>query len=130
MIIGIGNDIVDVPRIIKILNSTKINNKFIHKILTKGEIEKIPFGRKASYTAKRFAIKEAIAKALGCGFGSALKFIDIEIANDDLGRPVATLNPKVLEKLNLADKKINIQISVADTKDYATATAIIECLDE
>lgn len=110
MIKGIGTDIVEISRIQKM-----DLEKFATKILTKSEtINHQPLT--SNYLAKRFAAKEAIAKAYGTGIGSALSFQDIEISNDENGKPLAKIKRQNLK----------IHLSIADEKTHAVAFAIIE----
>ena len=91
-IIGIGVDIVKNKRI-----QTSIKNKnFINRIFSKKEIflsKKI--NNKLNYYSKRFAAKEAFAKALNTGFRDGLNFKDIQIINDKLGKPYYLINSKI-----------------------------------
>src|SRR5689334_10095320 len=117
MISGIGTDIVDIRRIEKIIAKKGWKN-FAKKILSKEELVKInPKQKKdASHLAKRFAAKEAIAKAMGSGIGK-LKFEDIIISNNTKGKPLA----KIRKITN-----VKIHISISDEYPYAIAFAIVE----
>jgi holo-[acyl-carrier protein] synthase len=110
MIIGIGTDIVDIARI----EQAGIE-KLAKKILSAAEIAAIS-KLTAAKVAKRFAGKEAIAKAFGTGIGAKLAFHDIEIFNDEAGKPLA----KILTEPNL-----QIHLSMSDEKNYAVAFAVI-----
>jgi holo-[acyl-carrier protein] synthase len=119
MIIGIGTDIVQIPRIEKILG--KYADEFPNKILCLEEVSE--YHKKASkdkipFLAKRFAAKEAIAKAFGFGIGQQIKFHDIEISNDDLGKPCAIV------KNDIGQDK-NILLSISDDYPIAIAFAVI-----
>ena len=124
-IIGNGVDIVDNKRIEKLL----INNNFLKRIFTKNEI-KISKNRKnkINYFAKRFAAKEAFAKSLGTGFRNNLNFKDIEILNDNKGKPFYIKS----KKIDLIIKKIfkinnyNLLLSISDEKDYSIAFTILQ----
>ena len=124
MIIGIGNDIVEVARIAKIAQTGVIWQKFIKKILNDEEIKLLPKNKEVTYCAKRFAMKESISKALGCGFGSKLRFVDLTINKDEYGKPYVSISPQSLAKLNLG--KIKVHVSVSDDGKYATAMAVVE----
>ena len=85
-IFGIGTDIVNIKRMKRTLKSK--NNNFKKKIFSKDEIiycekRKNP----SSFYAKRFAAKEALSKALGTGIRKGINFRDIEVLNDNLGKP-------------------------------------------
>lgn len=115
MILGIGTDICDINRI-------KPGQGFADKILCEDELKVFTIKKnKQAYLAKRFAAKEAVAKAFGCGIGAKLSFKDICILNNDLGAPyVKLLNTTKLPKFS------KIHISLSDEKNYAIAYAIVE----
>ena len=127
MIIGIGIDVIDIDRISKTLN--RYGERFTHRIYTSGERQKSEsrVNRIESY-ARRFAAKEACAKALGTGFRKGLNFKDIEILNDNLGKPYFRLNKKiktaVLKNLNV--KNFDTFLSISDEKNYSIAFTIIQ----
>ncbi len=119
MILGIGTDIVQIPRVHGLLQ--KFGERFINKILTGNELARysqIPEEQKANFLAKRFAAKEAVAKAFGTGIGESIKFHDIIISNDDLGKPEAKVS-------SLAAKDKNIFLSIADDHPTAVAFAVV-----
>jgi len=123
--IGIGVDIVKNNRI-----QFSIKNKnFINRIFSKNEIlfsKKIK--NKISYFSKRFAAKEALAKALGTGFRSGLNFRDIEIINDKLGKPYYLINTKIKSLIKRKKKvqNFNLFLSISDEKEYSIAFTIIQ----
>lgn len=117
-IYGIGTDIIEISRIEKAINRTKI---FKEKVYSEKEIEHIE-KKKNSYAsyAGRFAAKEAFSKAMGTGVrGFLLK--DIEILNDELGKPVVYLYNEIKK---LAEG-LKIQISISHSKEYAVSTVIL-----
>ena len=69
--------------------------------------------------------KEAFFKAIGTGYRNGLAFNHIEIANDDLGKPIIQLSGKTKEFIEQMNIK-NIHLSISHTNEYATATVIIE----
>ncbi|MGL4347900.1 MAG: holo-ACP synthase [Chlamydiales bacterium] len=118
-IIGLGNDVIEVKRIEQAIN--KYKNKFLHRLFTNKEIEKsYTFKDPTLYFAGRFAAKEAIAKALGVGFGKSLSWLDIEILNSPSGQPIVELSKASARHF----KSPNILISISHTKLVATAVAI------
>ena len=122
MIIGLGIDICEVNRIEKALGRTK---RFKEKIFTLHEIEYCISKNKGQYHsfAARFAAKEAFSKALGSGIGAEFKFHDIEILNDEKGKPfVKLLTQKIKSKL----LNTNIHLSLTHSKEYAVANIILE----
>ncbi len=124
MIFGIGTDIVSIQRVEYILGKNKAG--FINRILS--EHERALFANKgdsAAYCAKRFAAKEAFAKALGCGIGKIVGFQDLTIRNDDLGKPHFIPSEKL--RLYLLDKNIKkAHLSISDEKTFATAFVVLE----
>ena len=117
MILGIGNDIVEIERIEKAIS----NEKFIKRVYTEKEIEIIEKkGSKAASYAGRFSAKEAISKALGTGVRD-FNLTDIEILNDKLGKPYVVF--KNILKDRMAD--VRMEISISHSKEYATAVAVM-----
>lgn len=118
MILGIGNDIVEIIRIEKAIQ----NENFKKRVYTPKEIELIEkkgAGKFASY-AGRFSAKEAISKALGTGV-RGFNLTDIEILNDDMGKPLVYFKNDLKEKM----KGKKVELSISHSRDYATSVAII-----
>jgi holo-[acyl-carrier protein] synthase len=125
-VIGLGTDIVNINRIKKIYS--KYGNHFLNKIFTESEKKskkKLSRFTNVSTIAKRFAAKEAISKAIGYGFSNGIHFKDIEIYNDDSGKPYANLNGKAKTIVNKISKKYNIFLTLSNDKPWAVATALI-----
>ena len=124
-IIGIGVDIVENDRIKK---ATK-NKDFIKRIFTKNEINLSKLEKNnVGFYAKRFAAKEAFAKSLGTGFRKGLNFKDIEILNDNLGKPYFNINnrlKKILKRLTKINS-FNFFLSLSDEKSYSVAFVTIQ----
>ena len=124
-ILGIGVDIVENKRL---LNSIK-NKNFLSRLFTLVEIKNSKLIRnKSVYFSKKFAAKESFSKALGTGFRRGLNFKDIEILNDNLGKPYFRLNnrtKKVISK-TLKVKNFDIFLSISDEKEYSIAFTIIQ----
>ena len=124
-IVGIGVDIIDNKRI-----QLSIKNKsFINRIFAKNEILiSKKFKNKANFFSKRFAAKEALAKALGIGFRENLNFKDIQIVNNKLGKPYYLISSKIksLIKKKKKIKNFNLFLSISDEKEYSIAFTIIE----
>ena len=117
-IYGIGTDIIEISRIEKAINQTSL---FKRKVYTEKEIEHIE-KKKHPYVsyAGRFAAKEAVSKAFGTGvYGFSLS--DIEILNDELGKPYVTLYNTIKEKA----EGLTVQISISHSREYAVSTVII-----
>ena len=126
-IVGIGVDIIKNKRIKQSIQ----NNKFIHRTFSKKEIlnsKKIL--NKINYLSKRFAAKEALAKALGTGFRDGLNLKDIEIINDKNGKPYYLMTKKLkdLIKKKKKIKNFNLFLSIADEKEYSIAFTTIQSL--
>ncbi|WP_440931980.1 holo-ACP synthase [Candidatus Pelagibacter sp.] len=124
-IIGIGVDIVENDRMRK---ATK-NKDFIKRIFTKNEINLSKLEKNnIGFYAKRFAAKEAFAKSLGTGFRKGLNFKDIEILNDNLGKPYFNINNKLKKILKRLTKinSFNFFLSLSDEKSYSVAFVTIQ----
>ena len=125
-ILGTGIDIVENYRLKKILLKKKSN--FKTKIFT---IKEVTYCEKKSNStscySKRFAAKEAFAKALGIGFRKNINFKDIEIVNNTYGKPYISINKKIANKIKtlFKVKKFNILLSISDEKKYSIASVII-----
>ena len=124
-ILGIGVDIIQNKRI---KNSIK-NHRFKNRIYSTNELKLSSYSQnKIGYFSKRFAAKEAFAKALGTGFRDNLNFKDIEIMSDKLGKPYYAKTKKITQiiKKKFKVKNFNCFLSISDEKEYSTAFAIIE----
>ncbi|MDD2876190.1 MAG: holo-ACP synthase [Acidiphilium sp.] len=129
MIIGIGSDLCDIRRIEETL--AKFGERFTERIFTEIErrrAERRPNQRAASY-AKRFAAKEACAKALGTGFRHGVFFSDLGVVNLPSGQPTMALTGRAaaqLATLILPGKTPFIHVSLTDEYPYAYAHVMIE----
>ena len=122
MIVGIGTDIVNIERIGSIFD--KYGDAFLKKNFHHLEIQKhslLSGDKKLPYLAKRFAAKEAIAKAFGQGIGSMIAFCDIAIINNDFGTPQVIISFKKIPDI----AKYDIQISLSDDHPFAVAFVVI-----
>lgn len=131
MIIGIGNDLVDIRRIAKAL--AKHGTRFEERSFTPHERYKAArhkgTPRYAEIYAKRFAAKEACSKALGTGFSGAVYMRDIGVTEDEAGRPFLTLTGGALERLHdliPAGMSPVLHLSLSDEPPFAQAFVIIE----
>jgi holo-[acyl-carrier protein] synthase len=117
---GIGNDIIEVARIRHAID--RYQSRFLDRIFTKKEQDYCLKHKEAAYRfAGRFAAKEAIVKALGIGFRNGISWLDIEILNDNYGKPYVVLSKELQELFN----KPKIEISISHCRDYATAVAYV-----
>lgn len=124
MIHGVGNDIVEISRIKKsILDS---NNAFLRRVFTTYEIGYCN-SRKNKYQhyAVRFAAKESFMKALGMGWQDGVEWKDIEVKNDELGKPVINLYGKAKQLIEEIGVK-NILVTLSHCRKYAIAHVIFE----
>jgi holo-[acyl-carrier protein] synthase len=124
MIHGIGTDIVEIKRIAKM----KSFDAFANKILSENELSifhETKDAKKASFLAKQFASKEAIAKAFGTGFKNSIQMNNIEVLRDEVGKPI--FNPLGDIKKTLINLGITkTHVSLADESEHAIAFAILE----
>ena len=125
-IFGIGTDIINIKRMEKSIKRNGDN--FINKVFSKNEIlyckkKKNPF----PFYAKRFAAKEALSKALGTGIRKGINFRNIEITNDNFGKPSIELKGTTAAflKKKIKTKKYSIYLSLSDDIPWAQATVII-----
>lgn len=123
MFLSQGIDIVDNKRIEMLF--TKYGDVFKKKILSKDEIKDIDKiisqKKKIQKISSRFAAKEAAAKAIGTGFRLGLKFTDIEITYDELGKPKLLLNELIKKNFLESKKKISSNVSISNEKNYTVA---------
>ncbi|PEY33609.1 holo-ACP synthase [Bacillus cereus] len=115
MIIGIGIDIIELNRIEKMLDGKL---KFMDRVLTDGErsvAAELKGHRLVEFVAGRFAAKEAYSKAVGTGIGKEVSFLDIEIKNDDRGKPILTANTEHI-----------VHLSISHSREFAVAQVVLE----
>lgn len=124
MILGIGTDIAECERVMKIYE--KYGHQFIRNILTPKELELMERKKsKSEFLAGRWAAKEAFSKALGCGMCEACAFVEIEILTNEFGAPTVELHAetaKTAEKLGVR----KIHLSISHEKHFATAMVLLE----
>ncbi|TDM10572.1 holo-[acyl-carrier-protein] synthase [Macrococcus lamae] len=113
MIAGIGTDVIEIERIAGLMSE-----KFIKRILHPAEIELLRVmshdDRRISFTAGRFAVKEAYSKAYGTGIGSKFRFNEICCLNDDKGKPY------------IHDSNYKVHVTIAHSNTVATAFVVLE----
>ena len=121
MIVGIGNDIIEIERIEKAI----LKEGFKNKIYTQRELKNIEKrGNRTETYAGIFSAKEAISKAIGTGVRE-FSLTDLEILNDDLGKPYVVVSEKLDKILKTKKEDYQIEISISHSRKYATAMAII-----
>jgi holo-[acyl-carrier protein] synthase len=130
MILGVGSDLVDVRRIERVI--ARHGDRFILRIFT--EIERAKADRRAMRIetyAKRFAAKEACAKALGTGFRRGVFWRDLGVVNLPSGRPTMKLTGGALERLHAItppDHEARIDLTITDEGPMAQALVIISAV--
>ena len=124
-ILGIGVDIIENKRIKSLIK----NKVFLKRTFSRNEIE---FSKKlinkTNFFAKRFAAKESLVKALGTGFRDDINFKDIEILNNNLGKPYYIKSKKInlIIKKKFKINRYNLFLSISDEKNYSAAFTILQ----
>ena len=96
MIFGIGVDIADIGRFERFVREN--NQTLLERLFTPAEIAYcVPKKQCATHFASRFAAKEAFLKALGTGLRDGLSWLDLEVVNDPLGKPLLRISGKAAE---------------------------------
>jgi holo-[acyl-carrier protein] synthase len=131
MILGIGTDLIDIDRIARTLD--RFGDRFLDRCFTETERAKAarrPLIAAASY-AKRFAAKEACAKALGTGFRAGVFWRDLGVVNLPSGRPTLVLSGgalRRLERMTPAGMTARIDLTMTDEPPLAQAMVIISAV--
>ncbi|MCC6865377.1 MAG: holo-ACP synthase [Ignavibacteria bacterium] len=119
MIKGIGIDIIEVSRIKNLMD--KYGDKFFNRILTENEIAYCKkFSDSELHFAGRFASKEAYSKAIGTGISKDFGWKDVEILNDNRGKPY------INHTKDTSYSQLKFHISISHTKQYASAVVVCE----
>lgn len=123
-ILGIGTDIVEIARIDGVISRS--GDRLAQRVLSNSEWQQYQAHQQPSrFLAKRFAVKEAAAKAFGTGIRNGLAFHQFEVFNDALGKPCLRLWEEA-ERLALTMGVKSIHVTLADERHYACATVLIE----
>ena len=126
MVYGNGIDIIDIDRIRNVIE--KYGNRFKKRCFSQSEIERSDKRvNSAESYAKRYAAKEACAKALGTGLARGVFWKDIEVENNQYGKPFIKLHGKakiIFKNMNKNSNK-QIEVSLSDEKKYAIANVTI-----
>jgi holo-[acyl-carrier protein] synthase len=130
MILGIGNDLIDIRRIEKTIE--RFGDRFLDRIFTGDERRRSDrrANRSASY-AKRYAAKEACAKALGTGFRAGVFFRDLGVVNLSSGRPTMALTGGAAHRLAAitpAGHSARIDLAITDEWPMAQAFVVISAV--
>ncbi len=116
---GLGNDIIEIDRIRKSIERHGVH--FLNRVFTQREQDYCyQFQDPVPHFAARWAAKEAVAKAFGTGFGADLAWHDIEILNNERGKPVVFLSAPVQALYN----NPHLLVSMSHCTSYASATAL------
>lgn len=121
-ILGHGIDLVEVHRIEEL--AERYGERFLARVFTETELEYCRARkRRWEHLAGRFAVKEAVLKAIGTGWRGQIAWTDVAVVNDPLGRPTVVLGGHT--KM-LAEQKgiVEIQISISHTDQHAIASAL------
>ncbi|MCR8845226.1 holo-ACP synthase [Paenibacillus sp. SC116] len=127
MILGLGHDILEIDRIGRLLDG-KSRERFLQRILTPRELTLLQQyeSRSLEWVAGRFAAKEAVVKAFGCGIGPILGFQDIEVIPAESGKPYVELSRSGWERLGLEAEHTRIHISISHQPNIASVVCIVE----
>ena len=128
MILGTGIDIVNVERIERLIS--RWGDRFLTRVFTEREIawcqKRVRF---SDCLALRFAAKEAFLKAIGWGYQNGIRWTDMEVRSDPLGKPLFTLRGKAQEVME-ARKVDQVLLTLSDERPYALAHVILEGKDD
>jgi holo-[acyl-carrier protein] synthase len=125
MIYGIGTDLIDVGRVEKALK--RFGDRFAQRILCEPELRRFRVHKQpVAYLAKRFAAKEAFAKALGTGIHAPANWHGVWVVNLRSGKPTLEYSPALQEFLQ-QKKILKSHLSLTDEHEMACATVILEC---
>jgi len=123
MILGTGIDIVNIERIEKMM--ARWGDLFLGRVFTEREIVRCQKrNRPSECFAVRFAAKEAFLKALGEGLRNGIQWIDIEVENDSLGKPLLSLHRKA-KKAFETRQIIKALLTLSHERPYAVAHVIL-----
>jgi holo-[acyl-carrier protein] synthase len=126
VIYGIGTDIVRVTRLQVSLE--RYGERFAARILAQTELDAFRCSaRQAHFLAKRFAAKEAMAKALGTGFRDGLSLRDITVSNDTLGKPELVFSSCLEQRLQTVGV-MQGHLSLSDEQEFAVAFVVLESI--
>jgi holo-[acyl-carrier protein] synthase len=121
MIVGVGVDIVEIQRMQRVIDQW--GNIFLHKIFTDRELKYAQSKMDPKpHIAARFAVKEAVAKALSTGWRGGFRWKDVEVENDASGKPLVVLYGHMKELL----KGSKVMVSISHSENVVVAFAIIE----
>jgi holo-[acyl-carrier protein] synthase len=122
MIIGVGIDIVDIHEIEESLRE----EGFQRRVFTVAELASVQrYRNQAEHLAGKFAAKEAFMKAIGAGLGQSVTFTEIELLNNQAGKPCITIGGEAKKRFDNCDAK-EIHLSISHASGVAVAVVILE----
>ena len=125
MIFGVGTDVVEIQRIEKSLE--RFGERFAERVLCEPELKRFRAHKQpAAYLAKRFAAKEAFAKAFGTGIKAPANWHGVWVINQPSGKPELQFSEPLLKALS-SRGILRAHLSLADERGVAVATVILEC---
>lgn len=130
MIYGIGHDVLEIRRV-ELLMGGPHGQKFMDRVLTIAErdLAEKKGGSRTEFVSGRFAAKEAVSKAFGCGIGSVIGFLDIEILPDKQGKPVVTLSASAWSRLGIGEPgRYALHLTISHQTELASAFSVVEKL--
>jgi len=124
VIVGIGVDLVEVERIRRAVD--RYGDRFVRRIFTEAEARHCREGPHPDQRfATRFAAKEAVLKALGVGWQKGLRFLDVELTNNELGAPQVVLSGRSIEwSRGMGVERVHV--SLTHHRDFAIAQVVLE----
>src|ERR1700676_3645324 len=124
MIVGMGIDVAEVPRIQAVIESQR--ERFLRRVYTLDEVAYCEqFKNKFERYAGRFAVKEAAMKALGTGWSRGVRWVDLEVIREKSGRPTLVIRGEAGKIAACLGVK-NIAVSITHTSEQALAQVILE----
>jgi holo-[acyl-carrier protein] synthase len=122
VIVGLGIDLVEVERVAR--STERYGDRFLRRIYHPRELEQTR-GDRVQYLAARFAVKEALFKALGTGWARGIRWVDVEVQNLPSGQPVLLLHGAAAEHARSlgADRS---HVTITHTAGHAAAVVILE----
>ena len=121
MIEGVGVDVIEIPRIQRAIDQW--GDSFLEKIFTPQELSYARARKNPTqHIAGRFAVKEAVSKALSTGWSGGFRWKDVEVENDERGKPSVRLHGHIGELL----KESRILVSISHSDNVVVGFAVIE----
>ena len=122
MVKGIGTDLIEIARVEEAVQ--RYGDRFVDRVLTSEEKQRFDRSKQpVAFLAKRWAAKEAAAKALGTGIGSSAGFHDFSVENDELGAPKLMLSGNAAKTASIKGVE-QTHISLSDEQHYALAFVV------